>query len=106
LDACHFGLEPWHFDGARHFAHCHFGKQAAGQRHRRFEKKKKKSKKSFYSPSSCCVQGLVMQLLAGSKIIEVDRNSKVDTALYKGAEKLFGVVSVERECCCSWCLPC
>jgi protein transport protein SEC61 subunit alpha len=70
------------------------------------KKKKKKSKKSFYSPSSCCVQGLVMQLLAGSKIIEVDRNSKVDTALYKGAEKLFGVVSVERECCCSWCLPC
>jgi preprotein translocase subunit SecY len=34
-----------------------------------------------------------MQLLAGSKIIEVDRNSKTDTALYKGAEKLFGVVS-------------
>jgi protein transport protein SEC61 subunit alpha len=38
------------------------------------------------------LQGLVMQLLAGSKIIEVDRSSKIDNALYKGAEKLFGVV--------------
>jgi protein transport protein SEC61 subunit alpha len=36
--------------------------------------------------------GLVMQLLAGSKIIEIDRNSKSEQALYKGAEKLFGLL--------------
>eukprot|EP00898_Chlorokybus_atmophyticus_P008802 jgi/Chlat1/8923/Chrsp92S08224 len=36
--------------------------------------------------------GLVMQLLAGSKIIEVDNNVKEDRALLNGAQKLLGVL--------------
>jgi protein transport protein SEC61 subunit alpha len=36
--------------------------------------------------------GLVMQLLAGSKIIEVDQGLKEDRALFAGAQKLFGMV--------------
>jgi len=36
--------------------------------------------------------GLVMQLLAGSKIIEVDQGLKEDRALFNGAQKLFGMV--------------
>jgi protein transport protein SEC61 subunit alpha len=57
--------------------------------------------------------GLVMQLLAGSKIIEVDQNSKEEKALFSGAQKLFGmlitigqatayVFSVSFYCCCCW----
>jgi protein transport protein SEC61 subunit alpha len=33
--------------------------------------------------------GMVMQLLAGSRIIEVDQSMKEDRALYQGAQKLF-----------------
>jgi len=36
--------------------------------------------------------GLVMQLLAGSKIIEVDQGLKEDRALFSGAQKLFGIL--------------
>lgn len=36
--------------------------------------------------------GMVMQLLAGSKIIEVDQNEKEDKALFNGAQKLLGLV--------------
>ncbi|KAJ7297172.1 hypothetical protein O6H91_Y075700 [Diphasiastrum complanatum] len=36
--------------------------------------------------------GLVMQLLAGSKIIEVDNSVKEDRALLNGAQKLLGVM--------------
>jgi len=36
--------------------------------------------------------GLVMQLLAGSKIIQVDQSVKEDRALFQGAQKLFGIV--------------
>mmetsp|Transcript_40074 Transcript_40074/g.98322 ORF Transcript_40074/g.98322 Transcript_40074/m.98322 type:complete len:487 (-) Transcript_40074:76-1536(-) len=36
--------------------------------------------------------GLVMQLLAGSKIIEVDNSSKEDHKLFQGAQKLFGML--------------
>jgi protein transport protein SEC61 subunit alpha len=36
--------------------------------------------------------GLVMQLLAGSKIIDVDQSLKDDRALFQGAQKLFGIV--------------
>lgn len=36
--------------------------------------------------------GLVMQLLAGSNIIEVDQSKKEDRALFQGAQKLFGLV--------------
>merc|ERR1712070_150432 len=36
--------------------------------------------------------GMVMQLLAGSKIIEVDQSLKEDRALFAGAQKLVGLV--------------
>ena len=37
--------------------------------------------------SPIVTSGLVMQLLAGSKIIEVDQSSKEDKALFNGAQK-------------------
>merc|ERR1712232_978808 len=36
--------------------------------------------------------GMVMQLLAGSKIIEVDQSLKEDRVLFGGAQKLFGML--------------
>jgi len=36
--------------------------------------------------------GMVMQLLAGSKIIEVDQTLKEDRNLFNGAQKLFGLL--------------
>lgn len=42
--------------------------------------------------SPIVTSGLVMQLLSGSKIIEVDHSVKEDRALLKGAEKLLGVL--------------
>lgn len=41
--------------------------------------------------------GLVMQLLAGSRIIEVDYNLKEDRALFSGAQKLFGILITAGE---------
>ncbi len=37
--------------------------------------------------SPIVTSGLVMQLLAGSKIIEVDQSNKEDRALFSGAQK-------------------
>jgi len=42
--------------------------------------------------SPIVTSGLVMQLLAGSKIIEVDQSNKEDRALFNGAQKLFGMI--------------
>lgn len=42
--------------------------------------------------SPIVTSGLVLQLLAGSRIIEVDQSSKEDRALFSGAQKLFGLV--------------
>jgi len=42
--------------------------------------------------SPIVTSGLVMQLLAGSKIIEVDQSLKEDRALFGGAQKLFGMI--------------
>lgn len=42
--------------------------------------------------SPIVTSGLVMQLLAGSKIIEVDQSNKEERALFNGAQKLFGMV--------------
>eukprot|EP00455_Lapot_gusevi_P011839 TRINITY_DN1553_c0_g3_i1.p1 TRINITY_DN1553_c0_g3~~TRINITY_DN1553_c0_g3_i1.p1 ORF type:complete len:475 (+),score=225.57 TRINITY_DN1553_c0_g3_i1:73-1497(+) len=42
--------------------------------------------------SPIVTSGLVMQLLAGSKIIEVDQSKKEDRALFQGAQKLFGLL--------------
>jgi protein transport protein SEC61 subunit alpha len=42
--------------------------------------------------SPIITSGLVMQLLAGSKIIDVDNSVKADRELLKGAEKLLGVL--------------
>merc|ERR1711959_171266 len=36
--------------------------------------------------------GMVMQLLAGSRIIDVDQSLKEDRALFGGAQKLFGML--------------
>ena len=36
--------------------------------------------------------GMVMQLLAGSKLLEVDQSLKEDRVLFQGAQKLFGMV--------------
>jgi len=42
--------------------------------------------------SPIVTSGLVMQLLAGTKIIEVDQGLKEDRALFNGAQKLFGMI--------------
>ena len=42
--------------------------------------------------SPIVTSGMVMQLLAGSRIIEVDYNVKEDRALFSGAQKLFGIL--------------
>lgn len=42
--------------------------------------------------SPVVTSGLVMQLLAGSRIIEVNHNVKEDRALFNGAQKLFGIL--------------
>merc|ERR1711898_43819 len=42
--------------------------------------------------SPIVTSGLVMQLLAGSKIIDVDQGIKSDRELFQGAQKLFGMV--------------
>jgi len=42
--------------------------------------------------SPIVTSGLVMQLLAGSKIIDVDMSIRSDRALFQGAQKLFGLV--------------
>merc|ERR1712100_83458 len=42
--------------------------------------------------SPIVTSGMVMQLLAGSKIIEVDQGLKSDRELFQGAQKLFGMI--------------
>jgi len=42
--------------------------------------------------SPIITSGLVMQLLAGSRIIEVNQSLKEDRALFGGAQKLFGIL--------------
>merc|ERR1719262_2045110 len=42
--------------------------------------------------SPIVTSGMVMQLLAGAKIIEVDQSLKEDRALFSGAQKLFGML--------------
>jgi len=42
--------------------------------------------------SPIVTSGMVMQLLAGSKILEVDQNLKEDRVLFSGAQKLFGMM--------------
>jgi len=42
--------------------------------------------------SPIVTSGLVMQLLAGSKIIQVNQSVREDRALFQGAQKLFGIV--------------
>lgn len=42
--------------------------------------------------SPIVTSSLVMQLLAGSKIIDVDQSLKEDRALFNGAQKLFGII--------------
>ena len=42
--------------------------------------------------SPIVTSGLVMQLLAGSRLIEVNYNLKEDRALFNGAQKLFGIL--------------
>eukprot|EP00736_Rhodelphis_marinus_P014223 Rmarinus@m.6257 len=42
--------------------------------------------------SPIVTSGLVMQLLAGSRVIEVDNSVKEDRALFSGAQKLFGLI--------------
>jgi protein transport protein SEC61 subunit alpha len=42
--------------------------------------------------SPIVTSGMVMQLLAGSKIIEVDQGVKEDRILFQGSQKLFGMI--------------
>ncbi len=42
--------------------------------------------------SPIITSGLVMQLLAGAKIIEVNQSLKEDRALFNAAQKLFGIL--------------
>merc|ERR1711970_1100435 len=47
--------------------------------------------------SPIITSGLVMQLLAGSKIIDVDQGLKEDRALFSGAQELFGILMTVGE---------
>lgn len=47
--------------------------------------------------SPIVTSGMVMQLLAGSRIIEVNYNVKEDRALFSGAQKLFGILITTGE---------
>mmetsp|Transcript_8566 Transcript_8566/g.22080 ORF Transcript_8566/g.22080 Transcript_8566/m.22080 type:complete len:477 (+) Transcript_8566:44-1474(+) len=42
--------------------------------------------------SPIITSGMIMQLLSGTKIIDVDQNVKEDRALFNGAQKLFGML--------------
>ena len=42
--------------------------------------------------SPIITSGMIMQLLAGAKIIEVNQNSKEDRDLFQAAQKLFGLI--------------
>lgn len=42
--------------------------------------------------SPIITSGMVMQLLAGAKLIQVDQSNKEDRALFQGAQKLFGLL--------------
>eukprot|EP00123_Amoebidium_parasiticum_P009656 comp19624_c0_seq1/m.23151 comp19624_c0_seq1/g.23151 ORF comp19624_c0_seq1/g.23151 comp19624_c0_seq1/m.23151 type:complete len:475 (-) comp19624_c0_seq1:185-1609(-) len=42
--------------------------------------------------SPIITSGMIMQLLAGAKLIDVDQNLKEDRALFNGAQKLFGIL--------------
>lgn len=42
--------------------------------------------------SPIITSGMIMQLLAGAKIIEVNQNSKEDRELFQGVQKLFGLI--------------
>jgi protein transport protein SEC61 subunit alpha len=42
--------------------------------------------------SPIITSGLVMQLLAGARIIEVNQSLKEDRALFNAAQKLFGIL--------------
>jgi protein transport protein SEC61 subunit alpha len=42
--------------------------------------------------SPIVTSGMIMQLLSGTKIIDVDHNIKEDRALFNGAQKLFGML--------------
>lgn len=42
--------------------------------------------------SPIVTSGLVMQLIAGTKLIDVDQNVREDRALFQGAQKLFGMI--------------
>lgn len=42
--------------------------------------------------SPIVTSGMVMQLLAGSKIIDVDQSQKEDRMLFQGSQKLFGLI--------------
>jgi protein transport protein SEC61 subunit alpha len=47
---------------------------------------------SFSGISPIVTASMIMQLLAGSKIIEVDQSLKEDRALYNGAQKLLSLI--------------
>ena len=53
--------------------------------------------------SPIVTSGLVMQLLAGSHIIEVDQGLKEDRALFNGAQKRTCPLSPRRVCVCVGC---
>jgi protein transport protein SEC61 subunit alpha len=53
--------------------------------------------------SPVITSGLVMQLMAGSRLIEVNHNIKQDRALFQGAQKLFGIVMYVRFSFCFLC---
>lgn len=42
--------------------------------------------------SPIVTSGMIIQLLAGAKIIEVDQSLKEDRELFNGAQKLFGML--------------
>jgi preprotein translocase subunit SecY len=55
--------------------------------------------------SPIVTSGLVMQLLAGSRIIEVNQALKEDRALFSGAQKLFGIlITIGALCVCTACV--
>ena len=75
LDACHSRLKPWYTHGTWYLAHCHFVSLCV------------RSITNSSTDAAMLLSGMIMQLLAGANLIEVDFSLKDDRALFGGAQK-------------------
>ena len=75
LDACHSRFEPWYTHGTRYLAHRHLVSGCI------------RSTTNSSTDAELLLSGMIMQLLAGANLIEVDFSLKDDRALFGGAQK-------------------